>query len=406
MADTLGARLVRAGLLTRDLLSQAIALGARSGFGLPEALVRCGVSEDALAGFFVSEGYGPLLEGAALAAPDREAAGRIGRTMSTAFLALPLRRGPDGYLVALADPSDEHALGEIERRLGAPARPRAARVNELRRAIDLVLAREDVSDSASHGAAVEAIAPKVETKLELAAARAPRSAKPAGAGGRRWVGAAPVPFALPDLSAADAGWGDLDAAATAEADERRPMRSPRPAPQGPRGRLAPKTQPASALTAPGDAGVFLAAIRSAGARDEVLLMACEGALTVARAAVFLGVRKGVLVGREGVGPGISRDAVRNLWIPTTSASVFKRVLDTGKAHHGPCGTAPADQLFRAATGSRGAGLVVQPVFVGLKVTGVLCADGVRYGEAGEERLAVLGHAIGEGFKRLILAQKR
>jgi hypothetical protein len=221
---------------------------------------------------------------------------------------------------------------------------------------------------------------------------------------RRSLGATATPFALPDRSVADQSWGDLDAIVAPPANERRPAR-PSPAPAAPRGRFGPKVKPPAVLAAPGDAGAFLAAIRTASTRDEVLLIACEGVLTVASAAVFLGIRKGVLVGRDGVGPGISRDAIRNLWIPATSASIFRKVLETGKAHHGPHGTSPADQLFRAATGSRGARLGVQPVFVGTKVTGVLCADDARYGEAGEERLAVLAHAIGEGFKRLILAQK-
>jgi hypothetical protein len=418
MADTLGARLVRAGLLTRDLLSQAVAHAADVGVGLPEALIRCGLSEDALAGFFLSAGYGPLLEGSALSAPDREAAARVGRRMSEAFLALPVRRSPSGVVLALADPTDEHAVREIERRLGAPVLPKVARVNDLRRAIEQVM----VSGGADVGAAGATEAePVVERAAEVvrAAVRAPRPSRGTEANAaqltaspglyrsaaRRVGGSVPMPFALPDRAVADESWGDLDTVVAPPVNERRPS-PPRASQDGsPRGRLGPKVQPASALAAPGDAGTFLAAIRAASTRDEMLLIACEGALSVASAAVFLGIRKGVLVGWEGMGPGISRDAIRNLWIPATTASVFKRVIESGRAHHGPYGTSPADQLFRAATGSRGARLGVQPVFVGSKITGVLCADDARYGEAGEERLAVLGHAIGEGFKRLILAQR-
>ena len=52
--------------------------------------------------------------------------------------------------------------------------------------------------------------------------------------------------------------------------------------------------------------MFLAGLRAALSRDEALRVACEAALTVGATAVFMGVRKGVFVGWEGLGPGISR----------------------------------------------------------------------------------------------------
>jgi len=59
MADDLGARLVQAGLVTPDLLADVLGAAPPHEGALVRALVRRGVSEDALAGFFVAAGFGP-----------------------------------------------------------------------------------------------------------------------------------------------------------------------------------------------------------------------------------------------------------------------------------------------------------------------------------------------------------
>ena len=56
MAQDLGARLIRAGLLSRGQLARALAGGPMRGGALVAALVDDGLPEDALVGFFVSEG--------------------------------------------------------------------------------------------------------------------------------------------------------------------------------------------------------------------------------------------------------------------------------------------------------------------------------------------------------------
>jgi hypothetical protein len=61
MAHDLGGRLARAGLVTRDDLAEILATAPPHDAAFVRALVRRGVSEDAIAGFFLSEGFGPLL---------------------------------------------------------------------------------------------------------------------------------------------------------------------------------------------------------------------------------------------------------------------------------------------------------------------------------------------------------
>ncbi len=417
MVESLGARLVRAGLVTRELLAAANAQSEHRGTGLAEALVACGLAEDALAGFMLADGHGPLLEAKVLASADPNVAGRVGRGMADAFLALPVRTTADGVVVAMADPSDAHAIREIGFRLASPVVAKVARVGELRAAIEGALPVRsngtfDATDTAEiplvrekPRASSPGTVPAARPAEDLAAARA----RIARARGPQKVvrPATPVPFTLPSRSIEDERWDDPPRAAAPVTPRRaEPSRAAIPAvPGGSRGRYGPKAPAPGTSAPPGDAGIFLAGLRGAVSRDEALRVACEAALTVGGTAVFLGVRKGVFVGWEGLGPGLSRDALRNLWIPVTSASVMKRVLESGTPHDGPYGATPADQLFRAATGCRSARLAAHPVFVSGKALGVLCVDGPSYGAAGQERLAVVAHALGEALKRLILARK-
>lgn len=157
---------------------------------------------------------------------------------------------------------------------------------------------------------------------------------------------------------------------------------------------------------PAEIGTTLAAIRAASDRDDVVGLACEAALTVSRAAVFLALRKGVLKGWDGAGGGISRDAVRNLWIPTSSASTFKTVIETSEPYVGPYGTAVADGLFRAAVASRGGIVAIHPVLVGGKIVGVLAVDDLStLGSVPKHRIEILAHAVAEAFKRLLASKK-
>ncbi len=147
-------------------------------------------------------------------------------------------------------------------------------------------------------------------------------------------------------------------------------------------------------------------MRASRDRDEVVELACHGALTVSRAAVLLALRKGVLKGWDGAGAGLSRDAVRNLWLPTSSPSMFRDVMQTGEPYVGAPGTSAADGLFRAAIGGRGGVVVLMPIGVGGKVVAVLAADDVTFGPLGVERIEILARAVGEAFERIIVQRKR
>jgi hypothetical protein len=521
MADDLGSRLLRSGLVTRDQLAESLARAAEHGGALIEALAARGVPEDALAGFFVAEGFGPMTEPRELDAVTAATARRLPARMAVDLVALPVRATPAGLVVAMAAPSDRHAVREIARAIGGSVLPVVACVGPLRSAIEraypdgpplrrlpserppvdapvleLVQRRpgerrpllaappaprlptlpgpgaaggeEDVAvplvrakGLPATGAGVAAKAARVITKsfarpdhLPKKPPSAPPPADPDE--GRATAefrvprgGSAPfvsVP-ASPEARAARLGRSPV-ATAPPAARSATPRRSSKPAagyvaaeddrwelvgvPQAIAGQTAGEPAPSSSAPPPvsGDApssgarriraseelpsappsfpeiGSTLAAMRVARDRDEVVRLACEGAVTVARAAVFLALRKDVLKGWDGAGDAITRDGVRNLWIPTTSPSTFKNVIDSREPYVGPYGTAIADGLFRAAVGSRGGMVAAHPIAVGDRVVGVLAIDDlVAHGSVPGHRIELLAHAVAEAFKRIIAEKK-
>lgn len=400
MADDLGARLVQAGLVTADQLDDALGAAPPHEGALVRALVRCGVSEDALAGFFVAAGFGPLVDAAALERAEARAA--LSPRMACELSALPIRRSPEGLMVAMAAPTDRHALGELRRAMGEDVRPMVARVSELARVLarlypnaapeppprydseppvlELLRRRreDDVRLLERLVGPAEPVLPLVRQKSRTAPrypARSKvitRSFERTEADGERSI-----------IPPEHARW-DLDSSDPPRAGLPRPTRGEAPPP----------------------VGATLAALRASRARDEVVALACRGALTVCRAALLLALRQGVLKGWDGAGPGLTHEAVRNLWIPTHSPSMFRDVIARGEPYEGPHQSSAADGLFRAAVGSRGGQAAIHPVRVGGKVVAVLAADEVAYGAAGRARIEILARAAGEALERLIVESKR
>ncbi|MBX3270001.1 MAG: hypothetical protein KF729_07050 [Sandaracinaceae bacterium] len=535
MADDLGGRLVSAGLVTQRQLAEVLGAAPPHDGALVRALVEHGLPEDGLAGYFVALGYGPLMEPADLAAADVEAARCISSAMAHELLALPIRTTPAGLVVAMAAPTDGHAVGELARATSEAILPVVARVEDLVEAlerahpdrpslppmtpreseppvIELVNVRrrepapppEGYFGSTRGAERVEArvtvgprlvsdeegFVPLVRTKpvrpTETPAYGAPVDAPPeaaAPAPAPRRAAAEPAiePAALdedrrlitadfvklpkdtrvvpvgkasgPAPASASGGWSSgralrppTHAAKDARAHPRgldtadtevqpaptRAPAQPAPPPRPPRSiipeeharwdvdapaagpnrvdpgrvREARDSRPPPKSVRPPDVGGALSAIRACRDRDEVVTLACEGALSVSRAAILLALRKGVLKGSGGAGAGLSGDAVRNLWIPTSSPSMFREVVARKEPYHGPPGTAAADGLFRAALGSRGGPVSLHPVVVAGKLVAVLAADDVRFGDSGRERVETLARAVSEAFERIILEGKR
>ncbi len=424
MAEELGARLVRAGLIGREQLAELLAEGPASGGGLVARAVDEGiVSQEALLQLLLADGYGPLQDAHDLGRAAPQVTARVPASMAQALLALPVRVHGEAVIVAMADPSDRHAVGELERLLGQPVRPKAAQVSDLRAALQLAYpARPPAPERPSTAppsrpSAPIGPSPDDDEPDALPLVRPKPVPRPIRRTFRRPAASPPSP--------APSDRGDRVAKPAPEPRVAKPAPEPRvarpapeprvarPAPEPRVARPAPEARVASAeaswadLLPPAppkprdvDVRATLAALKAARDRDAILRTACEGALPFARVAVFLALRGSTFRGWTGAGQGVVPDALRNLWIPSTSPSMFREVLRTGEPHHGPYGTTAADELFRAAIGSRGGSVAVLPVPVAHKVVGLLCAD-----EVAAESLPPLEDvalATGGALRRLIV----
>jgi hypothetical protein len=153
-------------------------------------------------------------------------------------------------------------------------------------------------------------------------------------------------------------------------------------------------------------GGLLVTIRQSHDRDEIVEVACEAFARFGRAVVFLALARGILKGRHAIGVGLTRDAIRNLWIPATSPSTFKAALDAKEPWRGPHGPTAADQVFRAAIGSRGRELALWPIVVAGKAVALVAVDDPADPEFAQELFDSIAASLGDAFQRIILTEKK
>jgi hypothetical protein len=549
MRADLGARLVAAGLVTRDQLAEALTALPPNGGALAAELVRRGVEEDALAGFFVASGFGPVVDARELA--PTELAKRLPGKMALDFFALPLRSSPAGLVVAMVDPSDEHALEELRHALGSAVVPIVARVSSLLEALSLayparapaerqddarpieltrmrkgpdsvvplatrkpVRKRKRTADvvrepdeqtvatpsrprrrtspqggpdepkstpigrmrrttspqlgkaeeetearprritSPRGGADADAASPRVSRRTAIQGGAdpvLPADTKPDGVPRRTAPGAGEPPAASAEASAPERPavrrrntntfeppvdetrargevrvsapprprtptpaplrndpdrWSDLEQASPMDHIARRAARArsvlPGKIPRASRRTARPAPPPGQV---PPDLGVVLATLRATKNRDEACRLACDGVVGLGRVALLLVLKKGVLEGREAAGHDLSREAVRNLWIPATSRSQLARVVESGEPYLGPHGDTSADLVFRAAVGNRGGDVLLMPIVLSGHTIAVLCIDGPEERNTAVERAEVVGKALADALKRIIVSGK-
>lgn len=369
MGDRLVAQLLEAGLVTRGQVSA-------SGFSENEPslsagevalnLVEQGLEEQALAGFFVSRGFGPMLQAQDLVRADPALTGRLSSESAHARCALPLRTSPAGVIVAMVDPTDTESTSFLERALDDNVLPTVAKLSDLLDALERV-----------YGADREAA---VSDPLVLTRRRPATKARTSSQ-------------ILPRPSVREASLEELAATASPVWDRAWNDRESRPALEA----VATETESAQA-----ELNRALARVSRARSRDDLVRLGCEACLSVAKGAAFLALQKGVLRGWHGAGEDVATSSIRSLWVPAGNPSMLSDVLKTGGAVRGPYGHTAADHLFRAALGGRGKEVAVAPVLIGERLCGLLCATDPTGPPDAVEHIA---GAMGEAFERLIVSRK-
>ncbi|MEZ4288118.1 MAG: hypothetical protein R3A47_08240 [Polyangiales bacterium] len=370
MTHRLSEELVEAGLITRVQLTKV--RESDRGAQLLFRLIEAGVPEQALAGFFVERGYGPLIHLETMRVAERRALLSIPPALAREIKAVPIAVAEDGVVVALADPTDDHALSRLRSSVNEPILPRAALYSELATAV-----AEHYPD------------------------RRPSSRPPVIHLTRRRLpsGAMPLVRAKPKQSEDDTATlnrrrRSFSDVWDAEWKSRRASEAPVES------RAADTETKDDALTA--EERGLLVAIRNATSRDAAVEQACIAAAASDSNAVFLAVRKGVFRGWSGAGANVCMDAVRNLWIPVNNKSVLSGALEQQNPFRAQFGAAAADHLLRAALGTTRSSFGACPVFVKDRVVGLICRDR-------DSRLAFLqaiSHEVSDALLRLLSQQKR
>lgn len=407
MSGQLVDQLVEAGLVTEG---QARASDAGdplvSTSRVIQNLVEQGLDERTLAGFFVTKGFGPMLQTPELERADPQLVHRVSPADAHDLCAMPLRPSAAGAVVAMADPTDDSAIEKLSRALGGRILPTVAKLSDLLSAIDR-LYPPDRPTMVSNPVAV------------------PRSRMPSGVVPLVQERAADTDQTLDDLKPPRAGfasnaspeWDRAWSRSTTERDvSLTPTSNQVPLPtvstnqSVPPSSLAPPRSEAPAWPSTSrppavSDSVIDAHIVELGrgeTRDDAVRVACQACLTMSRGAAFLALRKGVFRGWDGAGEDVTSASIRSLWVPASNPSILNEVLHSGKTFRGAYGQTAADHLFRAALGSHGREVVIAPVLVGTRMVGVLCANDPTPETDAIERVA---EALGQAFERLIVSHK-
>jgi hypothetical protein len=428
MAGRLVEQLVDAGLVTE---AQARASDSSDRL-LPSGqvvqnLVAAGLDERALAGFFVSLGFGPMLQSPELARADGNLVRRLAGADAHDLCAMPLRPSPAGAIVAMADPTDEGAVAKLSAALGGSILPTVAKLSDLLASIDRAYPQERgplVTDpvAVARSRTPSDVVPLVQQKAEggtdqTLAAFDPSLSELASTASPVWdrawnrsttgreVSLTPKSSHIPLPIVSRPSSTESPPPATGQSHPPTGQSHPptgqshpptaRPASPRP-STVPPPTVSESAIDA------HLAELGRVTSRDDVVRVACHACLAAARGAAFLALRKGVFRGWDGAGEDVTSAGIRSLWVPASNPSILNEVLHTGRPFHGAYGQTAADHLFRSAFGSHGREVVIVPVMIGSRMVGVLCANDPAADTSAVERVA---EAVGKAFERLIVAQK-
>jgi hypothetical protein len=378
MGDNAGPLLLRAGLITQTQLHDAYLARGRGGGTLGEWLVAIGaLDEERLCTFYCERLLVPRVGHAELAKVVPRVVARIPGDMAAEFRAVPVSIDAEQNLVlAMADPSDTHAVDEISFFTGATVIRTVAPVT----AIAWALARY-------YG-------------IELQHLKSP-TVRPAAAKKRAPAVIVEDVFGedtpLPDpVPMQDTGSVRLIAPEPLSPD--RPRAGPvTPAPHVP----APQVSSPEAEDALVQA---LAALEVADDRDTVAMALVQYLRRLCRRTAFFVVRKGQLAGWLGVGIGVRTDVLREATLPLDQPSTFRDVIQTRLPYRGPVADHGSRDLLIDALGWAPADMLAVPISVRDKVVGILYGD-ERIQPLPDEHLTQVARAAETALHRALAARR-
>ncbi|MDP3279418.1 MAG: hypothetical protein Q8Q09_29780 [Deltaproteobacteria bacterium] len=395
MSTDLVRRLSYEGLLSDDELRAVVSRRALFGEPAPIALQAVGVSSATVTSLLERLGFAPARQ--LHPSPHVKL---LPRGILRTFWALPIGESVTGVVVAMLDPTDEHACAELRFHLRRPVDPRIASADVLRSILFEVDPPQEGRNATrpGQGLSTQREEPQTELSPSSGGARRERTARTTPPYGQRAVRVNAVASQSPGGRHAIAQL-NRHVSAPEVADS-----GVRPSERGPALRMVRSRPRLPEISL--DALQPLGALRAAEDRDEIARIATEALLVVAdRAAMFV-VKKGVIQGWEGVNnaasvASISRESLRNLWIPSTSLSVFRQATELGGVFIGAPSGSSADMILAAALGGRVQRVAVAPIEVRGRVVAFLYIDQFSDEHQAEKRIWEILASVAEAFERLL-----
>ncbi len=396
MGDTAGPLLLRAGLITETQLHDAYLARGRGGGTLGEWLVAIGaLDEERLCSFYRERLLVPRVGHVELAKVVPKVVARIPADMAAEFRAVPVSIDAEHNLVlAMADPSDTHAVDEISFFTGTSVIRVVAPVTAIAWSLSRYYGIE-----LGHLMNPSVPAPVVKKKAPAVIVEdvfgedtpIPEPVPLADTGSVRLLG---PDLLSPDRPAAAQAAPSSPATAAEVADRLRP-RTPTP--------HVPVPQPSSPETDAALAQV-LAALEVADDRDSVAMALVEYLRRLCRRTAFFVVRKGSLAGWLGVGMGVKTDLVREATLPLDQPSTFRDVIQTRLPYRGPVADPGSRDLLIDALGWAPADMMAVPISVREKVVGILYGD-ERIHPLPDDHLVQVARAAEAALHRALAARR-
>lgn len=397
MTDHAGSLLSRAGLITQDQLRSALEAIARTpGRTLVEELVATGVvSEERLCRFFHDRLLVPIVGPSELARVSRRSLRNLAGDMAAEFRCVPLHLDAHRNLVlAMSDPSDTHAVDEVQFATGMTVFRVVAPATAIARAVlDLYGIATPLADPLAGGEAVPLEQRKPEPVPEPVPEAPPaesstprRALPPAEIVEGIYAEDTPIPQPVPfDQTTGRVVLIDPRSLATTLAQmDRKPEADP------------------AAETALREA---VLALEVAGDSDAIAGVVVTFMKRLCRRGAFFVVRRGQLAGWMGLGQGVRAIALREAALALNRPSTFRDLIQTRLPFRGPVLDALSRDFLIDGLGWAPRDMLAIPLTVRDRVVAVAYGDD-RVHPLPDEFLQTLARAAELALERALVARRQ
>lgn len=151
---------------------------------------------------------------------------------------------------------------------------------------------------------------------------------------------------------------------------------------------------------------FIEDVNQAATRDEVIQASLSFIASYCRRAAFFVLKRGVVEGFDALGPNLSLDQVRSIWIPLSSRSTICKSITSKSIRIGPIGDTRVDAIFCAALGGRKGDSIIIPVTIANRAVSVLYGDDLRGNPPALEDIQTVADTLSDVLSKIVVQEKK